>query len=91
MPKRTAHALIVGFLLTLVSAVCSQEFNWPDYYHIEYGLPVAWLVRTLSTIAGPTDKITFQSVQFILDFAFWSLVALLLLYAIGRVRKKASE
>ena len=73
-------------MLTLASVLYSVEFNWPDYYHIEYGLPTAWLVRTLSTIAGPTDTLAFQTSQFILDWIFWSLIAFLLLLVVDRVR-----
>ena len=86
MLTRIARVVIVGIALTLASVLYAKEFDWPDYYHIEYGLPVAWAIRTLSTIIGPTDSFTFQPVQFTLDFIFWSLIALLILLAANRLR-----
>lgn len=86
MRLRNARAVIVGVGLSLASTLYAREFNWPDYYHIEYGFPAAWVVRTLNTIAGPTDKLAFQPLQFILDLMFWTLVAFLILPAINRVR-----
>ena len=85
--SRLVRAVVLGIIITLFSVLYSREFNWPDYYHIEYGFPVAWLVRTLSTIIGPTDKFEFQPISFLLDWILWSLVALVLLLAIGRLRR----
>ncbi len=86
MLVRNARVVIVGIALTLASVLYAKVFNWPDYYHIEYGFPAAWVVRTLNTIAGPTDKLAFQPLQFILDLVFWSLATFLILLAINRVR-----
>jgi len=84
---RKARIIIVGIALTLGSGLYAKEFNWPDYYHVEYGFPTAWAVRTLSTIIGPADSLTFQPVQFILDLLFWSLVAFLILFGADRVHR----
>jgi len=84
---RKARIIIVGIALTLGSGLYAKEFNWPDYYHVEYGFPTAWTVRTLSTIIGPADSLTFQPVQFILDLLFWSLVAFLILFGADRVHR----
>jgi hypothetical protein len=89
--SRLARAAVLGIIVTFFSLLYFREFNWPDYHHIEYGLPVAWLVRTLSTIIGPTDKFTFQPTSFFLDWFFWSLLALVLLFAVGRFRGDSSE
>ena len=86
MLSRIARLAGGGVVLTLASALYAAEFNWPDYYHIEYGLPLAWLIRTLSTIAGPTDTLAFQPPQFIIDWIFWSIIAFLLFFAIDPAR-----
>jgi len=70
--SRLARAVVLGIMVTFFSLLYSREFNWPDYYHIEYGFPVTWLVRTLSTIIGPTDRFAFQPISFLLDW-FWGL------------------
>jgi hypothetical protein len=89
--SRLVGAAVLGIIVTFLSLLYFREFNWPDYYHIEYGLPAAWLVRTLSTIIGPTDKFEFQPVSFLLDWVLWSLVAFVLLLAIGRLRRGPSR
>lgn len=89
MRSRIAHATIVGVALTLISAVYGREFYWPDYYHVEYGLPFAWLIRTLSTIAGPTDKFAFQPLELVLDLVFWFVAAFLVLFLIDRFRRSS--
>ena len=87
--RRVALPIIFGFVLSLASAIYGRELNWPDYYHIEYGLPLAWLVRTLSTIAGPTDRYSFQIIRFALDWIFWiALGTMLLLIALRQKKRK---
>jgi hypothetical protein len=85
--RRLAPPIILGIALTLASTINAREFNWPDYYHIEYGFPLAWLLRTLSTIRGPTDTLEFQITPFVLDLIFWSVVGAILLFVANRLRR----
>jgi hypothetical protein len=40
-----------------VAAICwGFEYDWPDNVHVDYGLPLAWGVHSLNTIAGPVDR-----------------------------------
>src|SRR3972149_6124131 len=87
MRTRKARITIVGIALTLARALYAKEFNWPDYYHVEYGFPTARTVRTLSTLIRPTASFTFHPVQFILDLLFWSLVACMILFGADRVHR----
>jgi len=79
----------LGFLLTVASGLYAQELNWPDYYHVEYGYPLPWLVRTLSTIAGPTDKLEFQMASFAMDWVFWWVVAVIFIILATRLLRVA--
>lgn len=80
-----ARPVLLGIILTLASALYAREFNWPDYYHIEYGFPAAWLVRTLSTIIGPANRFELQIVSFALDWVFWSAFGAILLIGANRL------
>jgi hypothetical protein len=75
MFRRLGKVAFLGIGLTLASALYAKEFNWPDYYHIEYGFPMAWLIRTLNTIIGPVDRFAFQPIPFLMDWLFWLLIA----------------
>jgi hypothetical protein len=88
--NRFVRVPVLGIIFTLCTLLYSREFNWPDYYHIEYGLPMAWLLRTMSTIIGPVDKLEFQPVPFLIDWFFWSLLALILLFVVDRFRPNSS-
>ena len=43
----------VGF--TILALTWGLVFDWPDYYHVNYGFPFMWATHTLNTIAGPVD------------------------------------
>jgi hypothetical protein len=51
---------------------------------------MAWLLRTMSTIIGPVDKFEFQPAPFLIDWLFWSLLALILLLVVDRFRRNSS-
>jgi hypothetical protein len=73
--------LLVGAGITVLTGFYGREYNWPDYHHIEYGLPAVWLIRTLSTIAGPADRLDFQLVGFAIDLIFWWILSFISLVA----------
>jgi hypothetical protein len=35
-----------------------MRYDWPDFAHIDYGLPLKWATHTLVTIAGPANTWT---------------------------------
>ena len=68
----TCLALLFGF-----------NYNWPDYVHVDYGVPLTWGTNTLSTFAGPVDQWSFNTLNLLVDLIFWlgimaAVVALLL-------------
>jgi len=55
-----------------VAAICwGFEYDWPDNVHVDYGLPLAWGVHTLNTIAGPVDRWRVDIAALALDLAVW--------------------
>lgn len=70
----------LGF--TLLSAVKSVDYDWPDYHHAEYGFPLPWLTRVLSTIRGATDYLVFETIGFTVDFIFWFLLTVGILFSL---------
>jgi len=86
MRKRILQAIIAGIAATLLSGLYAQQFNWPDFQHIDYGWPLAWLTRTLSTIIGPTDRISLNKSALFVDWLIYSAAAFAVLFAIQRGR-----
>lgn len=57
MGRFKALAALVLLSAIAVAAICwGLEYDWPDNVHVDYGLPLAWGVHTLNTIAGPVDR-----------------------------------
>jgi len=65
------RSLMFGAILTLCSLIYSKEVQWPDFHHVNYGFPLAWLRITLSTIAGPAFHFEINSLTLIIDLIFW--------------------
>jgi len=77
-------SIIIAFTLTFSSLLYAKRFPWTDYEHIKYGFPLFWLVRVLSTIAGPVDLYIVNYSYFIIDLVFWFIVALAVMWLLRR-------
>ena len=69
---------ISGPLVFALSAVAflaltwGFHYNWPDYVHVDYGLPLTWAINTLSTIIGPPAAPWFVDIVALqIDLLFW--------------------
>lgn len=56
---------------TVIAMGLGVTYNWPDYYHTNYGFPWVWGTHTTSTFIGPVDKWTVNLGNLALDLAFW--------------------
>ena len=73
-PVRTTHILFVMILwvsIAVLAVAWGTTFDWPDYVHVDYGLPFVWATHTLVTIAGPADKWNVNVAALIMDLALW--------------------
>ena len=50
-----AYAVGVS-IVTILILTLGITYNWPDFVHVNYGVPFVWGTHTLSTIAGPVDQ-----------------------------------
>lgn len=76
--------LVVWAVLTVLAVTWGTRFDWPDYVHIDYGLPLVWGTQTLNTIVGPVDLWNVDVTALMMDLAFWlgimAIIALIMLY-----------
>lgn len=63
--------LVLWTLLTIFAVTWGTRFDWPDYVHIDYGLPIVWGTQTLSTIVGPVNQWSVDVTPLMLDLCFW--------------------
>jgi hypothetical protein len=76
--------LVVWAVLTVLAVTWGTRFDWPDYVHINYGLPLVWSTQTLNTIVGPVDLWNVDVTALMMDLVFWlgimAIVASIMLY-----------
>ena len=80
--------MILIFLIIWIFAICLAllvgfTYDWPDYVHVDYGLPLTWGTNTLNTFAGPVDNWSVNILNLLADLLFWlgiltTIVAVLL-------------
>lgn len=75
--------MAIWIVVIAVGLLFGFNYNWPDYVHVDYGVPLNWATNTLSTIAGPSDLWSVNISNLLIDLAFWlaimtAIVALLI-------------
>ena len=63
--------IIVWTALTIVALLWGFNYNWPDFVHVDYGLPLKWATNTLSTFAGPANLWEVTISNLLIDLLFW--------------------
>ena len=66
-------------------------YQWPDYVHVDYGIPLTWATHTLSTILGPPAApwgVDVASLQ--VDLAFWLILIIVAVIAGRKLEKLRS-
>ena len=63
--------LVVWIFVTCLALLIGFTYNWPDYVHVDYGLPLTWGTNNLSTFAGPVDNWSVNILNLLFDLFFW--------------------
>jgi hypothetical protein len=73
MRKNTAVLcfMVVWAFLTVAALLWGFRYDWPDFVHVDYGLPLTWGTNTLSTIAGPANLWDINVSNLMVDLIFW--------------------
>ena len=73
MPKNLVITFFVvaWVVLTILALTWGFVFDWPDYFHINYGVPLVWATHILNTIAGPVDMWRVDLSALVIDLVFW--------------------
>ncbi len=72
--RHSVPAVVVSVAWAAV-AVAGMTFgttyNWPDFVHVNYGIPLTFATHTLDTIAGPADQWSLDLGSLAINMAFW--------------------
>jgi Na+-transporting NADH:ubiquinone oxidoreductase subunit NqrE len=73
MDRRLVSAAALAFMaiVTLFTLTWGFRYDWPDFVHDRYGLPLTWGVHTLVTIQGPADTWIVDVTALFLDLVLW--------------------
>ena len=63
--------LIIWLIITAAALLWGITYNWPDFVHVDYGLPLVWATNTLSTIIGPISQWSVNITNLLIDVVFW--------------------
>ena len=64
-------SLLTLSIVTVLAITFSIRFDWPDFVHDSYGLPLTWGINTLSTLEGPVDIWSVNILNLGLDLLLW--------------------
>jgi hypothetical protein len=79
-----APVISIGWAIATVAGMTyGTTLNWPDFVHVNYGLPLNFATHTLNTIAGPVDKWSLTLDSLAVDLAFWSLGMVAIFLVVG--------
>jgi len=84
----TILAVILAFLLTLLSLARSEHFPLPDLAYTKHGFPIFWLTHQTSAFSGPVDWWLFDYWGLTINLIFWFCIALLSLWILGKTKWK---
>lgn len=88
---RRTPAILVSILLILAVQSLSLNwgvtYDWPDFFHVNYGFPLVWATHTLNTIIGPVDRWSVDLGNLLLDMLFWDGI-LIVLVAVLAIKMK---
>jgi hypothetical protein len=62
--------VVWAFLLT-TALLWGFYYDWPDFAHVNYGLPLTWGTHTLSTITGAVNIWEVSVSNLLVDLIFW--------------------
>ena len=86
--KRLVVAIIGGIIITLLTGLfpsTPQMLVGAEWY----GFPLAWLIRMI--VAPEYNPWRVEFLNFIADVVVWSVILLVIVFAVDKVRKPASK
>jgi hypothetical protein len=78
----------IWLVVTAIGLLWGFNYNWPDFVHVDYGIPLNWATNTLSTIAGPANLWSVNISNLLIDFVFWlGLMTVVLAFLLYKIKE----
>ena len=86
--NRLVVSILGGEIITLLTGLFS---NTPEMLvgAVHYGFPLAWLIRMI--VAPEYNPWRIEFVNFLADVVVWSVILLVIVFIVEKVRKPASK
>lgn len=78
----SAVLMVIWSLVTVFAVTFGIFYDWPDFVHTDYGLPMVWATHTTSTFAGAADLWTVNMGMLAADLAVWLTIMIVAVVAI---------
>jgi len=83
--------MIIWTAATIAATLFGAFYNWSDYVHTDYGLPLTWATHTTSTFAGPANIWTVDTTALAADLAIWLIIMIVAVAAIQLVADRVKQ
>ena len=84
--------LLLAQLLTAAMVVAGLlvgfHYDWPDYVHTDYGVPLVWAIHTESTIMGQADTWLVNPINLTANIAIWTILSLVVVAIIDALKRQ---
>jgi hypothetical protein len=81
-------AQLLTTAMILAGLLVAFHYDWPDYVHTDYGVPLLWATHTESAITGPVDIWHASTTNLIANIVIWTVLSLALVTLIGILSRK---
>jgi len=81
-------AQLLTTAMVLAGLLMAFHYDWPDYVHTDYGVPLLWAVHTESAITGPVDIWRVNTTNLVANIAIWTVLSLALVTLIDILSRK---
>ena len=85
---RLLLAQLLTTTMVLTGLLMAFHYDWPDYVHTDYGVPLLWATHAESAIAGPVDIWRVNTTNLVANIAIWTVLSLAVVTLIGILRRK---
>jgi len=81
-------AQLITTAMVLAGLLIAFHYDWPDYVHTDYGIPLLWATHTESAITGPVDIWRVNTTNLVANIAIWTILSLALVTLISVLSRK---
>ena len=85
---RQLIAQLLTTAMILAGLLIAFHYDWPDYVHTDYGVPLLWATHVESAITGPVDIWRVNATNLIADIAIWTILSIALVALVGTLKRK---